>query len=169
MTSETVQERELDDSTAWGPRAEERRGLWRSLSLPLRGRADGKVETLREVPLFRGLSRRELERIARHADLVAVDPGQEILAEGSYSWEFLVIVKGSVRVQKAGKLLARLGPGELLGGLAILSGGPQVASYVSETPVELLAFHPRSFWFVLDRVPELSRRVLASLLMGRGL
>lgn len=167
MKSEATLERELETGKEPSPRAEERRGLWRSLAL--RGRADEKVETLQEVPLFRGLSRRDLELIARHADLVDVEAGREIVAEGSYGWEFLVIVEGTVRVQKAGKLLVRLGSGELLGGLAIVSGGPQVASYVSETPVELLAFHPRSFWFVLDRVPELSRRVLASLLMGWGL
>ena len=167
MKGEMVLEQELENGKELSPRVEERRGMWRSLSL--RGRADEKVETLKEVPLFRGLSKRELELIAGHADLVNVEAGREIIAEGSYSWEFLVIVEGTVRVQKAGKPLARLGPGELLGGLAIVSGGPQVASYVSETPVELLAFHPRSFWFVLDRVPELSRRVLASLLMGWGL
>ncbi|GEM_PF-483467 len=167
MKGEMVLEQGLESGKERSPRAEERRGMWRSLSL--RGRADEKVETLRGVPLFRGLSTRELERIARHADLVNVEAGREILTEGSYSWEFLVIVEGTVRVQKAGKPLARLGPGALLGGLAIVSGGPQVASYVSETPVELLAFHPRSFWYVLDRTPELSRRVLASLLMGWGL
>lgn len=167
MKREATLERELDASKEPSPRAEERRGLWRSLSL--RGRADEKIETLQEVPLFQGLRRRDLELIARHADLIDVEAGREIVAEGSYRWEFLVIVEGTVRVQKAGKPLARLGPGELLGGLALLSGGPQVASYVSETAVELLAFHPRSFWFVLDRVPELSRRVLALLLMGWGL
>lgn len=167
MKGEMVLEREFESGKDLSPRAGESGGLWRSLSL--RGRADEKVETLRGVPLFRGLSSRELDLVARHADLVSVEAGRTILLEGSYRWEFLVIVEGTVRVQKGGKPLARLGPGELLGGLAVLSGGPQVASYVGETPVELLAFHPRSFWFVLDRVPELSRRVLASLLMGRGL
>jgi CRP-like cAMP-binding protein len=38
-----------------------------------------------------------------------------------------------------------------------------VATYVTETPVELLAFPASSLWHLLDRVPELARRMLVSL------
>ena len=41
----------------------------------LRRRSD-KVGLLKEVPLFRGLSRRHLDLIARHADEVTLDEGK---------------------------------------------------------------------------------------------
>lgn len=68
-----------------------------------------------------------------------------------------------VRVERDGRTIGHLGPGDFLGESACLRSQPHTATYVTETPVELLAFPARSLWHLLDRVPELARRMLVSL------
>ncbi len=142
------------------------RGLERQNPLSLlkaRRPLDQKVEALSRVPLFQGLGRRAEKLIAQQADLVVVAPGQVLARQGRCSWELLVILEGVVRVQRDGQELARLGPSDFLGEISCLSGKPQPATYIAETTVKLLAFHSRSLWYLLDRIPELSKRLLIAL------
>ncbi len=128
-----------------------------------RVRVDEKAAAILRVPLFYGLSRKELALIDRHADQVSVGPSRVLARQDRYGWEFLVVVRGRVRVECSGRTIGYLGSGEFLGESACLGGRPHAATYVTETPVELLAFPMRSLWHLLDRIPELARRMLVSL------
>jgi CRP-like cAMP-binding protein len=128
-----------------------------------RVRVDEKAEAIRRVPLFSGLSRKELALIDRHADQVSVGPRRVLARQDRYGWEFLVVTRGRVRAECGGRTIGHLGPGDFLGESACLRSRPHAATYVTETPVELLAFPLRSLWHLLDRIPELARRMLVSL------
>ncbi len=80
--------------------------LWRKTS---------KVAVLEQSPAFRGLSRRELARVAGLADEVEVPAGKQLTAMGETGREFFVIVAGQADVRTARGRRIRLGPGSSSG------------------------------------------------------
>jgi len=124
---------------------------------------DSKVDLLDRQPLFKGLDRRSLNLVARHADQVKVDAGTVIGKEGRLAREFLLVVAGSVRVEKDAAVIGRLGSGRFFGEIALIEGTPQTATVIAETLAVLLVVEARSFSYLLTAVPELQRRLLVNL------
>jgi hypothetical protein len=56
---------------------------------------DTKVEALKGVPLFEGLSRKELVQLARICEDLEVEPGKVLCKEGQTGQEFFVLVEGA--------------------------------------------------------------------------
>ncbi len=126
-------------------------------------RRDEKVVVLRKVPLFSALSRRHLDVITRVADEVKLNAGKVLARQGERGLEFLLIVDGSARVERDGKLIARLTAGDFFGEMSLIDGRPRTATVIAETPIVLLVVHRRSFSYLLDTVPALQRKVLVTL------
>jgi CRP-like cAMP-binding protein len=126
-------------------------------------RRSEKVELLKKVPLFAGLSTRELNEIARHADETTVDMGKVLARQGSIGHDFMVIVSGRARVERNRKLIARVRAGSFFGEMALLDGQPRTATVIAETPMVLLCVHVRAFSHLLDSVPGLQRKLLLTL------
>jgi CRP-like cAMP-binding protein len=122
-----------------------------------------KIDVLREVPLLSTLSRKHLDLIARHADEVAVDAGKVLARQGGLGQEFFVVLEGRARVERDGKVIARLGKGDVFGEMSLLDKKPRSATVVNETPVSVLVVAAASFSELLDSVPELRRKVLVTL------
>ena len=59
--------------------------------------------------------------------------------------------------------LVTLGPGSMVGEMALIEHTPRSASVVAETPVRLLAFDNRSFQELLHEMPKAEERVKALL------
>ena len=128
----------------------------------LRRHAD-KIDDLKKVPLFSALNRRHLDVIAGRADEVKRDAGTTLARQGARGLEFLLIVEGSARVEKGGKVIAHLGPGDFFGEMSLIDGKPRSATVVADTPVLLLVVDVRSFGRLLETVPGLSNKVMATL------
>ena len=128
----------------------------------LRRHAD-KIDDLKKVPLFSALNRRHLDVIARHADEVKRNAGTVLARQGARGLEFLLIVEGSCRVEKDGKVIAHLGPGDFFGEMSLIDGKPRSATVVADAPVLLLVVDVRSFGRLLEAVPGLSNKVMATL------
>ena len=72
---------------------------------------DAKIDLLKDVPLFAGCSKTELQRIASLADELDLGDGATLIREGERGREFIVIADGTVRVTRNGKPLRDLGAG----------------------------------------------------------
>jgi CRP-like cAMP-binding protein len=68
-----------------------------------------------------------------------------------------------VHVERNGKKIATLGPGAYFGELSLLDKGPRTATVTALTPLTVLVLGPREFSGVLDEVPELAHKLLATL------
>jgi CRP-like cAMP-binding protein len=121
------------------------------------------LDPLRKVPLFSGVSRRHLDLIARLADEVRWEAGKVLARQGERGLEFLLIVDGSARVERDGRIIARLGAGDFFGEMSLIDGKPRTATVIADTPVVLLVIHRRSFDYLLDDVPRIQKRVLVTL------
>jgi CRP/FNR family cyclic AMP-dependent transcriptional regulator len=126
-------------------------------------RLPDRRDLLKTVPLFVGLSRRYLDRIVRETETVRVDEGKALARQGLPGKEFFLIVEGEARVEREGKVIARLGPGDFFGEMSLIDNKPRSASVTAQTPVELLVLDARSFRGLLDTVPGLQRKLLVAL------
>jgi CRP/FNR family cyclic AMP-dependent transcriptional regulator len=124
---------------------------------------DPKLELLGKVPLFSELGGRELGELGALVDEVEVPAGRVLCQQGSRGDEFFVIVDGSVRIDRDGRELATLGPGQFLGEISLIDEGPRVATATTTTPGHLLVIGHREFHSLMDRFPAIETCVLRSL------
>ena len=121
------------------------------------------LEHLRNVPLFQGCSTKDLERIHKASDEITMPAGSLLVDQGQTGREAFVVLSGSVSVKRNGKKVGSYGPGTVVGELSLLDHGPRTATVVCETECELLLLDQRHFVGVLDQVPSIAHRLLATL------
>ena len=124
---------------------------------------DTKVQALKGVPLFEGLSRKELVRLERVCEDVEVEPGKVLCQEGQIGHEFFVILDGKVQVTRKGGRVATLSNGDFVGEIALVTELPRTATVTAETPVRFFVLTRREFDAVLDQNPKVERKVLRAL------
>jgi CRP/FNR family transcriptional regulator, cyclic AMP receptor protein len=95
--------------------------------------AQEAVDLLQRVPIFEGLERRELERIAGSMKQRTFRAGDTVTTEGQGGVGFFVIQDGEARVTIAGDERRRLGPGDYFGEIALLTDRPRTATIMAET------------------------------------
>jgi CRP/FNR family transcriptional regulator, cyclic AMP receptor protein len=124
---------------------------------------NAKVEALRRAPLFDGLSRAELARLARVTEDVEVPAGTAVCREGQIGREFFVIVDGEVAVTRRGRRLATQRRGDFFGEIALLENLPRTATVTASSPLRLFVLTRPSFHRLLDDAPNVERKVLRAL------
>lgn len=128
-----------------------------------RFRQDLKVAALKRLPLFEGLSRRQLIQVARLTDDLDVPAGTVLCREGSRGEEFFVIIDGEAAVTRGGARVATVGPGEFFGEIAVLEPVLRTATVTAATPLRFFLVSGHAFSSLLDTDPEIERRVLRTL------
>ena len=126
-------------------------------------RASAKVELLRNVPLFSDLSAKELMSLSRLMDEIDLKPGTVIIREGNTGGEFFIVLEGTIEVKRKGRRLARLGPGDYLGEIALIDHGPRTATAMVETEARLLVLASREFHSMLASDPRIENKILRTL------
>ena len=111
--------------------------------------ADSKLELLRSVSLFSSMGRKELESVERLTDAIDLPAGKELMRQGDNGNEMYVIASGSVRVERSGKEIATLGPGQAVGEMALLSEGPRMATVTTLEPSTVFVLGHREFHTLL--------------------
>jgi voltage-gated potassium channel len=113
--------------------------------------------------MFRGCSARDLAAVARLMDRVDLPEGRVLVREGKPGLECFIIDEGKVSVTRDGEEVAMLGPGDVLGELAILSGGARDATGTAVTPISVYVLHQAAFHGVLSEVPSVRNHVFQVL------
>jgi CRP-like cAMP-binding protein len=124
-------------------------------------REDPKVDRLAAQPLLRGLSRRELSKLAPLFDELTLPAGTILMREGGTGGEAFLIRDGSVVVTTGGDEIATLGPGEVIGELALFDGGPRSATVRAISDLSLFVLTPVAFT-TLASEPAVARRLLVT-------
>ena len=131
------------------------------------------AERLKRVPLFSGLSKRDLRRLAGKVRERRFTPGTAVVQEGTMSGiGFFVITDGDASVEIGGKEVSRLGPGDHFGELGLIVKRERTATVTAGTPLECLELTAWDFRdFVRGDVDvswKLLRHVTELLLSERG-
>jgi CRP-like cAMP-binding protein len=122
-----------------------------------------KVELLKRTALFARCTKAELIEVALSADELAAPEGDKLTEEGRRGREFFVLVEGAVVVERGGRKVADLGPGEWFGEIAILTFKPRTATVTATSPVRLLVISDRAFRRVVETTPRIALTVLRSV------
>lgn len=131
--------------------------------MPFRKKSDAAAGQLADIELFEGFSPQELERVAELADEVDAEEGALLTEQGKVGQECYVIVEGSASVIVGGEVIATLGPGELVGEMALIDNRPRSGTVRADSPMRLLSFDVKSFRTLLDELPSANRAVMAKL------
>ena len=93
---------------------------------------------LKKIPVFADLSEDELRHVAQLAAEVSVEAGKELVREGDYAYDVLAIEEGTARVERHGRTVAELGPGDVVGEMGVLERSQRNATVVAESPMLLV-------------------------------
>jgi len=124
---------------------------------------NAKMDLLKRVPLFSGCSKKELGSLALRADEIDLRDGHVLTREGRPGREFFVLIEGTARVTRNGRQLADLGGGDWFGEIALLTDSPRTATVTATSPVHVLVITSRSFRQVVQTMPSIAVKVLASV------
>lgn len=128
-----------------------------------REKATNGVAKLRDVTFFEGFSDEELRRVAELADDMEAETGALLIDQGRVGLECYVIVEGHAGVYVGDEHIASLGPGSMVGEMALVEHRPRSASVVAETPMKLLVFDTAHFKQLLEEMPKAHDRVMELL------
>ena len=121
------------------------------------------VSTLRTVPLFSGLSDKDVKRLANSLAERTFPAGHEIAVEGKEGVGFFVIESGEVSVSRGGEHIRKLGPGDYFGEMAVIDQGPRSASVVAESEVRCRGMTAWSFRPFVESHGEVAWPLLEAL------
>lgn len=119
--------------------------------------------TLQEVPLFDGLPKRHLRRIARLAHVRRFVSGSVIVRAGDAGTAFYVVLDGTARVVPRTGRARRLGAGSFFGEMALLDDAPRSAGVIADGEVLTLTIGRSSFRKLLRAEPALAEALLRTL------
>lgn len=124
------------------------------------------VDTVKTIPLFGPLAKREHARVAALADEVIVPAGLELTRQGGYAREFFVVVEGTAEVFRDGELVGALGPGDFFGEVGLLGAGwLRTAPVVATSPMRLLVAGRNEFRTLITTLPAVAEPIIAAAAM----
>ncbi|MDK9700356.1 MAG: Crp/Fnr family transcriptional regulator [bacterium] len=127
-----------------------------------------RFELLRHVPLFRGLTMQDLERIAELMVPKKFKRNNLIIFEDDLGQNLFIIDKGRVKVSgisnEGGEaIFAILGEGDFFGELSIIDGLARSATVTSIEDVELWVLNRNTFLDLIDKYPSMAIELLKEL------
>ncbi len=135
----------------------------------MRLRRDDRRAELARLDLFADCTRAELGRIALLLTRVALPEGYVLIREGAPGDEFMVLMDGAASVRRRSLLgdeeVARLGPGDFVGEMALLpdgSNGRRTATVVAASRLTCGVCTPSEFRRILDLAPSVAEKVRRS-------
>lgn len=124
--------------------------------------------TLSSVPLFGGLSRRELQRLATVTDEVVMPGGTRLINEGTFSHEFLLITSGQAEVRREGKLVATLGAGDFAGEVGVMNDARRNATVTATTDLVAIVMTGRDLRQIAAEMPSVAAQITDAIAARSG-
>jgi inner membrane transporter RhtA len=124
---------------------------------------DPRVRSLARVPLFDGLNESELEAVAGLIRETEVPAGRVLMLQGEPGDEFFVVESGVVEVEMDGSVVATRGPGDFFGEIALVFGGPRVATVTVKEDARVFVLGKADFDVMLKNHPKVEDKILSAI------
>jgi CRP/FNR family transcriptional regulator, cyclic AMP receptor protein len=118
------------------------------------------VDRLRRVTLFSALGEDEVKRFVDAATVTQHPAGEALTEQGTLGHRFHLLLEGAAEVERDGRRLGSVGPGDFVGELGLLGGGPSTATVRCTEPTTCLTLRREAFWEVLEAEPAIALRIL---------
>jgi len=124
----------------------------------------GKTEDwLAKVPLFNGLSKKQLREVSSLATRLDEPAGTQLTKEGRVGNEFIIVLEGEIEVRRGDEVVATRGPGSYVGEIALIDNRPRTATVIAKTPVVIEVIGRREFRTLLADAPELQTEIMNTM------
>ena len=121
------------------------------------------LHALSTVKLFSACNKRELQSVARLCTPLTIEEGQVLTVEGTPGQECFVIAEGKATVSIGGQPVGVVGPGDCVGEMALLDGGPRTATVTAASTISAYVMSAREFRSLLDLSPAIARKLATTL------
>jgi CRP-like cAMP-binding protein len=118
-----------------------------------------RLELFRSVDLFDGLTNAELVRMQRFFTVHDLDAGEVLTTEDTTGRQAFIVLSGVAEVTIVGRQVATVGPGDVVGEMALLDLQPRTATVTALQAMRVLVADPRSFVSLLGD-PRIARKIL---------
>lgn len=108
-----------------------------------------------DVELLRRLPPHELQAIAPLLKPLRVAANTVLCQEGAPGDSLYIILAGEAEVRKGEQIMATLGPGEVIGEMALLTGEPRSATVIAHSAMDLYQLRQQDFQRLLGFSPHL--------------
>ena len=128
-----------------------------------------KKEVLEKCDLFARLKPSQIKKIILNCEVRDLYPNSDALVEGEMGDEMFVLLEGEISVRKKAKgdetvCIARGGPGQVFGEMALITREPRSATVTVETPAKLLVLK----WEDIQRISRFYPRISSRLFQNLG-
>jgi len=120
-------------------------------------------ELLARVPLFEGLSKKQLSRVSSLMTSLELPSGKVLARQGEAGHEFVILLEGEVEVVRDDKVIAVRGPGDYIGEIALLDNRPRTATVTAKTNLVVEVLNRVEFASLLANTPEISSQIMATM------
>ena len=120
-------------------------------------------EWLATVPLFNGLSKKQLREVSSLATRLDEPAGTHLTSEGRVGNEFIIVLEGEIEIRRGDDVVATRGAGSYVGEIALLDNRPRTATVVAKTPVVIEVIGRREFRTLLADAPELQQEIMSTM------
>ncbi len=126
---------------------------------------DPVLKALESVPIFDGLSHKELSEVARLTHERAYKKDEHIFKQNAPAEGMYVILDGAVEIKdpESGTIFASLETGDFFGELALLDEEPRSASAHAIQPSRLIGFFRTDLLTLMKIYPELGNKIMLNL------
>ena len=121
------------------------------------------IERLRGVELFASLDDADLESLAAEFNHRTYAAGSAIATEGESGLVFFVVDAGEAVVTVGGREVAKLGPGQAFGEIALIDKRPRSATVTAATELEAFTMPIWSFRPFVEARPAVAWKLLEVL------
>lgn len=125
----------------------------------LRRKSD-RAEVLSKVPLFAGLSKKELNAMASYTTELGIHAGKTLGTQGELGREAMIVLQGKAAVRRNGRKIAELGEGDVLGEMSLVTNAPRTATVVASTDMVILLLDARDFSLTIEEHPGIAVKIL---------
>jgi voltage-gated potassium channel len=115
------------------------------------------------IPLFSGLTLDQRASVAGACDELSVEAGSTLVQEGDFGYGMFAITSGTADVVIEGAVVRTLGPGDMFGEIAVLSGGRRTATVIAATDMTLITVLNRDMWRLERESPEIATALRATI------
>ncbi len=121
------------------------------------------VKMLERVPIFSGLTQKELRSISSSSKERKFQAGQTMVSEGESGVGFFLIIEGRAEVRRGDKVLSKLEPGQFFGEMTLLDEQPRSADVVAVEPTKCLIFSVWDFHGMIKTYPKMAREIMKEM------
>jgi CRP/FNR family transcriptional regulator, cyclic AMP receptor protein len=130
--------------------------------------SSGKLSVLRKHPYFADLEPEAFEQLFRYAKLTTYKRGATICSKGDPGNSLFAVLSGTVKISVSSPdgrnaILNLIGPGDIVGEIAVLDGQARTADAIANTNCELYVIDRRDFLPFVRSQPTLAMKCIEIL------